>query len=174
MKSGDDVAWGILLELLASRVCPRTPTTRGSSWDGQALGHGLTGSLSGRHRWQGPPPWPSGLYRGQAAPQRSEDRRGPLRSLEHLGRVLPREAYVNLYDLQMVPDSSYIILEHPRNEYLLIPRSQVRCPPPQDHPLQPHSRWSFPLPCSLAHLLQGRPRHDPPQDLPWCRRHGAS
>lgn len=48
--------------------------------------------------------------------------------------------------------------------------SQVPRLPPQGYPLQPYPRWSLPLPRSLAHLLQGRPWHDPPQDCPRCRR----
>lgn len=36
-----------------------------------------------------------------------------------------------------------------------------------------NDRRSLPLPCSLSHLLQGRPWNDSPQDRPWCCCHGA-
>lgn len=48
----------------------------------------------GCHRWQGPPSWPPGQCGGQAAPRGPEDRRRPLRSSQHLWRILPLKAYV--------------------------------------------------------------------------------
>lgn len=41
------------------------------------------------HRWQGPPSRSSRLDRSQAAPQRPEDCRCPLRGHQHLWRILP-------------------------------------------------------------------------------------
>jgi hypothetical protein len=47
------------------------------------------------HRRQGAPSRSPGLHGRQAAAQRPEDRRCAMRGLEHLRRVLPREAYVS-------------------------------------------------------------------------------
>jgi hypothetical protein len=75
--------------------------------------------LSGRHRWQGPSAWPSCQHCCQAAPQRPEDCRCPLRGPQHLRRVLPREAYVtssvlerNRYPLEGTPPTK---MEHQSN-----------------------------------------------------------
>ena len=84
------------------------------------------GLSSGRHRWQGPPPRPSGLHRGQAAPQRSEDRCCPLRGPEHLGRVLPREAYVDHRRPMAV--QHYMACAPSEREYIADP-SQSSTPP---------------------------------------------
>jgi hypothetical protein len=37
--------------------------------------------------------------------------------------------------------------------HLSASNSEVPCIPPKDNPLQPHSRWSLPFPCSCPNLL---------------------
>lgn len=51
--------------------------------------------------------------------------------------------------------------------------SQVPRVPAQDDAVQPDTRRPLPLPCTVAHLLQGRPRHDPAQDVTGRRGLGA-
>lgn len=118
--------------------------------------------LSGCHRWQGPPPRSSRFDRRQAASERSEDRRRPLRGPQHLGRVLPRQAYVAFHRQWTCRISSLGSrsnaecrhsardIEFPTLRRIDLERtqltssstnSQVPCLPAQDDPLQPHPRW---------------------------------
>jgi len=52
--------------------------------------------ITGCHRWQGPLAWSSCQHCRQAALERPEDCRRPLRGPQHLWRILSREAYVPL------------------------------------------------------------------------------
>lgn len=108
----------------------------------------------GRHRWQGPPSGSPGVHRRQAAAQRPEDRRCPLRGPQHLRRVLPRQAYVlprntnrlsNEPPRWMADDQSHItwdirVVERWTKADIL-EYSQVPRVPAQDDPIQPHPRW---------------------------------
>lgn len=101
----------------------------------------------GRHRWQGTSPGSPGQYCGEAAAERPEDRRRPMRSSQHLWRILPGKTYVpptvtvptnedclcSKRDIGRGP-----VCNEPR--LTLADYSKVPSVSPQDDSLQSHSR----------------------------------